>query len=140
VRVSGDFAAAAHLATSRGPRHRLMRIRLAFTERYDSGYRFLIVITIYHFRTNISVFQVVINFLLGCVVGAPVACACARLQPVRAQAATATTRLDRTNLWVCQWHLSSSPNLKDQYKYHTDMYQPLSEWSILLFAWDTDPY
>jgi len=131
VRVSGDFAAAAHLATSRGPRHRLMRIRLAFTERYDSGYRFPIVITIYHFRTNIYVFQVVINFLLGCVVGAPVACA---------QAATATTRLDRTNLWVCQWHLSNSPNLKDQYKYHTDMYQPLSEWSILLFAWDTDPY
>ena len=55
-------------------RPRFAKLRLAFTERCDSGYRFPIGIPIYIFRTDVSVCLVsyLIQFL-GCVVGAPLA-------------------------------------------------------------------
>ena len=38
------------------------------------------------------------------------------------------------------WHRSSSPRLNYSHKYHTDMYRPLSEWSIPIIDRDTDPH
>jgi len=38
------------------------------------------------------------------------------------------------------WHRSSSPRIKFQHKYHTDMYRPLSESTIPIIDRDTDPY
>jgi len=38
------------------------------------------------------------------------------------------------------WHRSSSPRIKYQHKYHTDIYRPLSESTIPIIDRDTDPY
>ena len=62
------------------------------------------------------------------------------LSPLVCWSVWSVTNFSLSSAWLVVWHWSSSIRLKYSHKYHTDMYRPLSEWSIPIIDWDTDPY